>query len=238
MKAIILAAGKGSRISDSIGPVPKSTLEINGEPLIRTTLKKLLARNIDTSVCTGYRSEKIHDALSELNVTYFHNPFFDVTNNIASLWFSQSFMSDDDCIIISADVVFDDSLLNHLICEEGDLVMATDSSRINDGDYFFSVDSNGSIIKYGPDVPIEERYCEYVGISKVSAAAVAEFRNRLNSMIMNGEHQCYWENVFFTFIGDEKYKLRIADIAGSSWREIDRIEDYRKAIDQFSQKGA
>lgn len=237
MKAIILAAGKGSRISDDIGPIPKSMLEINGEPIIRTTAKKLSERNINIAVCTGYRSGKICEALHDFSITYFHNPFFDVTNNIASLWFARSFMADDDCILISADVVFDDYLLDKVIHEEGQLVMATDSSRINDGDYFFALNSGGLIVKYGPDVPVEERACEYVGISKVNADTIPEFKHRLNNMVESGNYTCYWENVFFTFIGDEKYSLKTVDVAGSSWREIDRIEDYRKAVDQFTRKG-
>ena len=63
MKAIILAAGKGSRISDAIGAIPKSTLEVNGKPIIRNTVEKLLSRNIEVAICTGFRFNKIEELL-------------------------------------------------------------------------------------------------------------------------------------------------------------------------------
>lgn len=58
MKAFILAAGRGTRISRMIANVPKSTLPINGEPLIRITVKKLLEADIEPIVCVGYQKEK------------------------------------------------------------------------------------------------------------------------------------------------------------------------------------
>lgn len=51
MKAILLAAGKGSRISKTINNVPKSTLLINNEPLIHRTVRILLSKGIEVAVC-------------------------------------------------------------------------------------------------------------------------------------------------------------------------------------------
>lgn len=233
MKAILLAAGKGSRISDNIGPIPKSTLEIGGKPIIRRTVEMLINKDIEVAVCTGYRRENIENALYGLSVTYFNNPFFDVTNNIASLWFARDFIKDDDCLILSADVVFNEDLLQLLISAEGDLVMVTDSTRIEDGDYFFCKSQDGKIKKYGPDIPIEERDCEYVGLDKISKKYAGSFTETLNNMVVNGNTQCYFEYVFFSYIGQEYPSLTTLDIAGCTWREIDRIDDYEKAVNEF-----
>lgn len=55
MRAILLAAGKGTRISRMIEPIPKCTLPINGEPLIRYTVKMLVEKGMDITVCVGYK---------------------------------------------------------------------------------------------------------------------------------------------------------------------------------------
>lgn len=232
MKTIILAAGAGSRIADDIGSIPKSTLKLNGKPIIQSTVEMLIANGIDVAVCTGYRFDMIENALKSLDVKFFNNPFYSLMNNIGSLWFAREFL-DDECMIISADVVFDEMMLDRIMQAEGDLLMVTDTSRVTDGDYFFSLDKEGKIREYGPDIPVERRFCEYVGLSKISKSAVGAFRNQLEKMIYEGNNQCYFEYVFFSFIENEKYELKTVDVSGCNWREIDRIEDYRKALTQF-----
>ena len=232
MNAIVLAAGKGSRISDEIGPIPKSTLEIDGKPIIRRTVEMLLGHGMNVVICTGYRHALIEEALKGLSVKYVNNPFYDVTNNIASLWFAQKYLN-DECIIISADVIFNEDLLNKIINKKDDLVMVTDSSRISDGDYFFHMSDNGTIEKYGPEIPLDERDYEYVGIDKVSLNVINDFRDKLNEMIDGGEINSYFENVFFTYINHSQYRLTVVDVAGCVWREIDKINDYQKAKDEF-----
>lgn len=237
MKAIILAAGKGSRISDAIGPIPKSTLEISGRPIIRRTVELLHQYHVKVAVCTGYRRQKIEEALKGLDVSYFNNPFYDVTNNIASLWFAQNFLEGDDCVIISADVVFGGDLLEKVLTASGDLVMITDSGRVMDGDYFFQMNHDGTIGRFGPDIPIEERDCEYVGLARISSKCVSDFRKRLVQLIDEGKTQCYFEYVFFSYIGDPDTRLTTLDVDGCMWREIDRMDDYRKAVREFERQG-
>ena len=234
MKAIILAAGKGSRISDEIGPIPKSTLEIGGKPIIRRTVELLQQYHIEVAVCTGYRRRKIEEALEGLKVSYFNNPFYEVTNNIASLWFAQDFLKEDDCIILSADVIFSGELLEKLLAVPDNLVMVTDSGRVMDGDYFFHINPDGTIGGVGPDIPLEERDCEYTGLTKISSNYIADFRERLVKLVDEGKTQCYFEYVFFSYIGDPEIRLTTLDVAGSIWREVDRIDDYRRAVLEFA----
>lgn len=233
MKAIILAAGKGSRISDDIGPIPKSTLQIGGRPIIRRTVELLLKHNIETVVCTGYRHQLIESALEGLAVNYVNNPFYGVTNNIASLWFARDYIKNDDCMILSADVIFNEDLLIKCMAVEGDLIMVTDSSRMNDGDYFFHMGEDGTISRFGPDIPVEDRDCEYVGVSKIAGRCAMNFHDTLAKMIDEGNNQCYFEYVFFSYIGNPYIRLTTIDVAGCVWREVDRISDYERAENEF-----
>ena len=232
MKAIIMAAGKGSRISDKIGTIPKSILEINGKPIIKNTVEMLISLDIQVIVCTGYQSKVIENALSGLDVRFYYNPFYDVTNNIASLWFARKEL-DDDVILLSADLVFEEEIVKKLIANDNPLTMTVDKSRIFDGDFFFRLSKDGYILDFGPDMPEHLRSCEYMGLCKVKKSAVNLFKERLEEFISDNNHQVYFEHVFLSF--DERSELRTTtlDISGFFWREIDFYEDYLKALKQF-----
>ncbi len=235
MKAFILAAGRGTRISRMIANVPKSTLPINGEPLIRITVKKLLEADIEPIVCVGYQKEKIFQALSGLDIKYYHNPFFEITNSIASLWFARDELQ-GDVLIINADVYFSQEVLQLILSDVRENVMAIDTSRVEVGDYFFSTTDNGCIRKYGKDLPVEERSCEYVGIAKVNKNFIATFKSQLERMIDNQQHQCWWENVLYSFTDTNKHQINTIDVDGLFWSEIDFFDDYERILNYINKK--
>ena len=167
MKAILLAAGKGTRIARNVERVPKSTLPVDGVPLIRRSVKILQEAGMKCVVCTGYEEGKIKEALAGLsNITYCYNPFYDITNSIASIWFAREEM-DDDILVMNADVYFSKEILEQIVADKRNPVMAIDYSRTVEGDYFFYTTMDGRIEKYGKGLPIEQRSCEYVGMAKI-----------------------------------------------------------------------
>jgi len=233
MKAIIMAAGKGSRISGKIGDIPKSMLEINSKPIIRITVEMLISLGITPIVCTGYKSNVIKEALGSLDVRFYHNPFFDVTNNIASLWFARSEI-DDDIILLSADLVFQQEILEKLMNQDYPFTMAIDKSRILDGDFFFKLDDNDCVLDFSPEMPVNERSCEYMGLSKINRKVAGIFLNRLDNMIEAQKHSLYYENIMLSFINDKKLIVNTVDVSEYKWREIDFYNDYQKALKQFA----
>ncbi|NLL51425.1 MAG: NTP transferase domain-containing protein, partial [Peptococcaceae bacterium] len=138
MKAILLAGGRGTRISRYVGEKPKCTLDIGGMSLIRHTVEMLLRNHVDVSIAVGYNKEMVVNSLEGLNVRYFYNPFYDVTNSIASLWFAKRELCGDDIIIANADVFWEQEILDVLIASNSEQVLLMDSSK--DMDYLFKVD--------------------------------------------------------------------------------------------------
>ena len=70
MKAIILAAGRGSRMKKMTAHQPKCLTMLKGRPLIEWQLHALREAGInDISIVTGYRS----NTLRQYNLTEFHN---------------------------------------------------------------------------------------------------------------------------------------------------------------------
>lgn len=230
MKAILLAAGRGTRISRIIKEIPKSTLPVDGTPLIRRSVTMLLERNIKPIVCVGYCKEKIYEALEGLDVEYYYNPFYDVTNSIASLWFARKELT-EDTIILNADVYFTNEILDTIISEKKDVSLMVDKSRIKIGDFFLKTE-NGYIIKYGKELPIEERSCEYVGIGKIRKSFISEFKDKLNCLVSSQQHQLWWENILYSLIEDRS--IDTIDVNGKFWSEIDYFDDYERILNYIS----
>lgn len=233
MKAILLAAGRGSRISKDIDNVPKSTLLVGNVPLIRRNVEMLIKKNIKPIVCVGYKKEKIFKALEGLEVTYYYNPFYGITNSIASLWFAKDEF-DEELIIMNADVYFTEKVLDSVINYKNESVLLIDKSKIEDGDFFLKLEDE--VIKsYGKDLPLEDRSCEYVGIGKVRESFLKEFKEKLEFLIDNKKYDLWWENVLYSLI--DTNKVFILDINNEFWCEIDCIKDYKKILDYIKQDG-
>lgn len=232
MKAIILAAGRGTRISRMIQAVPKSTLPIDGVPLIRRSVELLLARGMEVHVCIGYQREKIVGALAGLPVVYCLNPFYDVTNSIASLWLARDAIV-GDTLIMNGDVFFEDEILDQLLADKREVVIAMDTGRVEVGDYFFKT-VNGYIKRYGKDLPREERTCEYVGIAKITAEFAPIFRRQLDDIVANNGHGHWWEQVLYSMTAQRD--IGTIDVKGHFWAEIDYFDDYERILNYVESK--
>ena len=232
MKAILLAAGRGTRISCMVQDVPKSTLPINGLPLIRHTAQMLLDEGMEVIVCVGYRWEDVETALEGLEVKYYFNPFYDVTNSIASLWFAKNEIN-DDMLIMNADVYFSKELLHKMLADKNEVVMAMDTGRIEVGDYFFQV-INGCVKKYGKDLPRSERNCEYVGLAKINKNFNSKFVTQMDKLIYSQQHDLWWENVLYSLT--EQEDIHTIDVRGIFWSEIDYFDDYERILDYLDGK--
>ena len=230
----MLAAGKGTRISRKIQEIPKSTLPIDGVPLIRLNAEAYLKRGFEVVVVAGYKRWLIEDALKGLNVKYYYNPFYELTNSIGSIWVARHQL-DDDCIIMNADVYYDPTILDRMLESKGDVVMVSDSSRIEVGDYFFGTDKEGNITKYGKGLPLEERSSEYVGLALVRKPFIAKFKEEINKLVWDSHYDYWWENALYS-LADEGYKIPTIDVNGLFWSEIDYFDDYMRILNYVREK--
>ncbi len=227
MKAIIMAAGIGSRLKEINGDRPKCLIDANGISLISRSVALLHERGItDICVITGYKSELIHQELQS-RVNYLHNPYFQVTNSIASLWLARDLLC-DDVILMNADLYYQIEVLDTAIAQTGCAVMLSDSTRIDDADFRFGVMGN-RILKTGNQLTNLETDCEYVGIVRIDKSFIGTFKNRLETMIMKGDFNNWWEGVLYAFI-DEGVDIYHKDVAGSFWTEVDHMGDYNRLV--------
>ncbi len=234
MKAIIMAAGVGSRLKKLNGDRPKCLIETDGVALISRSVSLLQSRGIsDITVITGYKSELIERELKS-QVRYLHNPYFRVTNSIASLWLARELLC-DDVILMNADLYYETAVLETALAQTDHAVMLSDRTRIVDADFRFGVRGN-CILKMGNKLTNDETDCEYVGIVRIDACFIATFRKRLEEMIVRGDFRNWWEGVLYAFI-DDGVDIHHKDVEGAFWTEVDHLGDYNRLVQWNRSRG-
>lgn len=222
-----MAAGVGSRIQGLIHNRPKCLIEANGQSLIARSVEMLGRRGIrDITVITGYRSELVRRELG-IRVRYFDNPFYRVTNSIASLWLAKEVL-DDDLLLMNADLYFEEEVLDIALAQRDHAVMMSDATRIADADFRFGVEGR-SIRKTGNKLTNTETDCEYVGIVRIDRSFIATFKRRLEEMVSNRDMNNWWEGVLYSFI-EEGMDIFHEDVRGAFWTEVDTPSDYDRLI--------
>src|SRR3989344_3426381 len=100
MKAIILAAGAGSRMGEATEDIPKSLIEINKKPIIIKQIESLLENNItDISAIVGFKKEKIKEACTNYNVKFYDFDNYKEKGLLEGLYCTKEEL-DDDIILI------------------------------------------------------------------------------------------------------------------------------------------
>jgi len=227
-KAILMAAGKGIRISRAIGDACKCTLDVGGVPLIRHTVSMLLKHGIEPHVVIGYNKGKIIKSLENLPVTLHENVFYSVTNSLSSLWWAREELVGESIILGNADVFWEDDILSVLLAETRDCVMLSDSSRVEQGDYLFNV-IDGKIIAFGKGLDCRNANCEYVGLARIQGELIPQIKKRLEIMTNAQRHGSWWEQTLYDMVLERP--IWTTDVAGHFWAEIDYIEDYNRILE-------
>lgn len=123
MKAIILAAGRGSRMKSLTDERPKCLVELRGKPLLEWQLESLRAAGIsDIAVVTGYKRE----LLAERGLSEFHNPRWAETNMVSSLACAESWLDGEACIVSYSDIFYSPVAVQSLINSEAALAVTYD----------------------------------------------------------------------------------------------------------------
>lgn len=225
----------GTRISRFIDECPKCMVDIGGISLIKYTVRLLREKGVgEITVAVGYKADLIKEELKDENVCFAFNPFYDVTNGIASMWFAKDYLTDEETIIMSGDVYVEPEIMDKLIKTTFDPVLLADSSRIIEADYRYNYE-NGILKKFGKDLSIAETTGECLGIAKLGKDFVKIYKEHMIKMIENQIHSVWWENVLYDL--SSTMDIYVNDIAGSFWAEVDYVEDYKRILHHRKEKG-
>ncbi len=223
-----MAAGVGSRLRGISGGKPKCLIPVGTQTLLGRMIGQLQARRVhDICVITGYKSALVDRELPP-GVRQIHNPFYNVTNSIASLWLAREFLT-EDTLLMNADLYFEPEVLDIALAQTHLVAMLSDRRRIKSADFRFRTRGD-FILEASKHISDPDTNCEYVGIVRLDRSFIGVFRERLEEMIKRGCFSEWWEAVLYSFLGGD-VDIKCADVRGAFWTEVDHAADYARLGD-------
>ena len=229
MKALILAAGFGSRLAPLTDDIPKSLVPVNGKPILIKQIENLYDADItDITVVSGYRGNMleaaVHDHFRDVNIIKSED--FDSTNNMYSAYLAREAVAGDDFIMMNADVFMDASVIQALVDFDHPNAIVTDI-----GFYLAEsmkvVEQNGRLTRISKDIPADEALGASIDVYKFSAEAGEAFFKKCGEYIQEKGELKLWSEVALDAILPE-VEFQACPLTGR-WYEIDDHEDLAAA---------
>ncbi|HUN73051.1 MAG TPA: phosphocholine cytidylyltransferase family protein [Steroidobacteraceae bacterium] len=178
MRALILAAGRGSRMGPLSEQRPKCLVEIAGRALLDRQVAALRAGGVqEIGIVRGYRAELVQRP----GLAYFENERWARTNMVMSLVTAASWLRSAPTIVSYSDIFYPPELVRALIEAHGPLVISYDRSwrqlwtrrfpdPLADAETF-RIDAGGRLLEIGGKTRrIEQIQGQYMGLLKFTPA--------------------------------------------------------------------
>lgn len=222
MNYIFLVAGRGSRLHPITTTYPKTLYRLDEHTTVFERMIQLIRKydqEANIIAVTGFLHKQIEQVKG---VTYVYNPFYEVTNSIASLWMAKEHLT-GDAVLINGDIVAEESLVKEVICKTVSRTeVLLDSSVKKNGDYNVQVDGDKVVVM---SKELDEYCGEYAGVTRISSENMSQYKVELDKMVEEGLYTSWHEDVLVNMIFRENFHLYYEDISRYSWTEIDCVSD-------------
>lgn len=231
MKAIILAAGRGSRMKELTDNCPKCLIKLGRKSLLERQFEALRAGGAcEIAIVTGYKSE----LLSHLGERQFHNANWQSSNMFASLTCAAEWLANNDCLISYSDIFYSSEIVSKLIKTQADIAVAYDINwqaqwearfpdPLSDAESF-KLDGN-KVVEVGRKAhSYNQIQGQYMGLLKTTPAGFEHMTKALQKMPTEKQSQAYMTDVLQAVIASD-----IHAVTGCAndlpWGEIDSQTD-------------
>ena len=244
-KAIIIAAGLGSRLKGYTEKLPKCMLNFGDKTLLERQLEAYRDCGINNiSVVRGYKKEKINYK----DLTYYQNDDYENNNILNSLFYAEEALN-GNVVVAYSDILFEPAVVERLLESDADISIVVDIDwqlyYIDRKDHPVTeaekviFNANNEVLKIGK-VLIDENdvYGEFIGMLKFSPRGAEIFKSHFHR-----SKKLYWDQPFQRAKTFQKAYItdmiqEIVDIGVKvhcvlierGWKEIDTEEDYQKAL--------
>jgi len=249
-KALIVAAGLGSRLKGHTENLPKCMLDFGGKTLLERQTQAYRECGINNiTVIRGYKKNKINYK----NLNYIDNKDYEKNNILNSIFYGEKVIN-GNVIIAYSDILFESTVVKRLLDSDHDISVVVDidwrgyyvgrkehplSEAVN-----VIFNSNNEIIKIGKiATEKEEVHGEFIGMIKLTHRGTEIFKQNFHRV-----KKLYWDKPFqrakifqqayLTDMIQELVDIGIkihCVIIERGWKEIDTVEDYQKALKEFKQ---
>ena len=237
-RAIILAASRGAEMGDVTADLPKTMVSVGGTPLLHKLVAQFRASGIRRLVVIrGYAAEKVHAP----DVEFVDNPDFEGTGELLSLSKAAAHLH-GDAVISFGDILFRKHILNNLLAESGDIVIAVDATwerRHGTAGYVDYINATRAyslrydedeafLVTAGADLPRERIHGEWIGLIKTTAAGSAAVKRALGELAARDDFRMLRFDHLLNHLVAGGQRVQVLYITGH-WLDVDDVEDLARA---------
>jgi choline kinase len=193
-----------------------------------------------TTVVVGFGAEYVEHQVAEsrfsdMEVTTLYNPFFSITDNLATCWVASTAMT-DDFILLNGDTIFEDDLLRRVLdAPEAPISVTVDRKPEYDSDDMkVTLDNDGHLTAIGKQLPLHTVDAESIGMLRFSGTGGRTYRDALDLAMRQPESLRNW---YLSVVNElaQKVAIQTVSIEGLWWSEIDSPEDFDAVRGHFLQ---
>jgi choline kinase len=227
MKALILAAGRGTRIHSVHGDHPKCLIRFNGSSstILDHQIESLFSAGVSNiGIVVGYEKDQIiqhvarHYPNHRRHFSFIENPVFAKTNNIYSFWLAQRWLNGEAFICLNADVVFDPRILHPAVNSTAPITMIVDPEWRDET--MKVIISEDRVIQMSKRIQQSEFSGTYIGITSFAAGVQEGLFTEINNLIRTGKENEFF-NVAVQQLADEGVHVGHTSTGDLPWAEID-----------------
>jgi choline kinase len=232
-RALILAAGMGSRLLPLTKDRPKSLCEVAGRPLLGRLFDACTAAGVtEVVVVTGYRRDAIEGWLEQeppaLEVRTVFNPDYETINNALSVLVARAELEGADFIKLDGDLVMGSAILRQLAAVAGS-ALCLDTAGALDAEAMKARVEGGLVKTLGKGLALGEAAGESIGAEKIAAGDSSAVFDALEQLVhRERRHDAYYEDAYQRLI-DKAWRLGVVDVSEHAWCEVDDRQDLARA---------
>ncbi len=243
MKAIILSAGQGRRLLPLTDEQPKCLLPVDGDKHILEVQLRALARcGVRRAVVmVGFGAEQVERFVrgrraDGMEVRTCFNPFYAVSDNLATCWLARPEMN-EDFLVINGDTLFESAALGRVLSAPKAPVSVTIDSKIDydADDMKVSLREDGRLRAIGKELPPEEVDGESIGLLAFRGSGAKVFREALDQACRQPEALRAWYLSVIDRLAS-KILVETVSIKGLWWAEIDSPDDLARVREAYQQR--
>ena len=235
MKALILAAGLGTRLAPITNDIPKSMVPVNGCPILMKQINNLHENGIeDITVISGYKGEIIESAIREKfpEIQVIRNTDFSTTNNMYSAYLAKEKLEGEAFLMMKADVFYDSSVIKALMDDPNDNAIVTDIGRYLEESMKVS-EKDGRLVSISKAITQEEALGASIDVYKFSSEGGKAFFEKCAEYIEDKKELNMWSEVALNEILED-IVFKACPLVGR-WVEIDNHDDLAEAERLFAE---
>ena len=234
-KAIILAAGPGSRMQPFTDTMPKCLAPVNGTPILINALTHLFDAGIlETVIVVGHCKEKVYelvgDHFRDMRIVYVESMDYASTNNIYSLWLAREHLC-EDILLLESDIFFDRQLIDKMLSQGSDNHAAVARHQSWMSGTVASLDSSNNVQAL-LDTRHQAADFDYSKVYKTVNIYLLRrefllryFVPHIEAFIASGDVNDFYEVILHTAAYHRKYNMAAVFCDDAKWYEIDDDND-------------